>query len=427
MFYKVENMSNEVNGKHLSPLKHPQQDFFIADIFDAISLQLDIASMEYPLFALKAGIKKSREFQQGNFSIKISPSVDYGLATIHDKDIWIYCISKLMQGIREGVEISRVVHFTIYDYLKTTNRGVSGEYYENTKNALDRLAGTRITTNIETANRREARGFGLIDAWKIVEEKDGRMIRVSVTLPEWLYRSIESKSVLTISPDYFRLRKPLDRRIYELARKHCGQNNQWTFNLDTLQKRTGSTSNLRLFRQAIRSLAKSNQLPDYSVQYNQEKDQVTFFNRFTKNEAYITESEFIQLGYGKDSYQTVIEALSQGKKIPKDLQEKYNVTDKSFIQAKNTASKVDCLKQSAQKYFVLDQAVIERICNTISKNIHSGPFMTEEVKQSMIKIEINEIYDQIANTHIVTDENKTSLSEGRFKEILYDIFNIPKA
>lgn len=264
---------------HLNPIKHPQQDFFIADIFDAISLQLDMTSMEFPLFALKAGDKKERSYKKGNFSIDIVPSVKYGLATIHDKDIWIYCISKIMQATREQQEISRVVHFTIYDYLKTTNRAIGGRQYELTKDSLDRLRSTSITTNIETDGKREARGFGLIDSWHIVEEKDGRMIRVSVTLPDWLYRSITSKSVLTISPDYFRLRKPLDRRIYELARKHCGNNSSWKFDLKTLHDRSGSTASMKEFRKAIKSLAESNQLPDYSVEFDGKKNQVTFVKR----------------------------------------------------------------------------------------------------------------------------------------------------
>ncbi|MDI2113804.1 replication initiator protein A [Commensalibacter nepenthis] len=190
--------------------------------------------MEHPLFALKAGNTKFREYKHNNFSISIAPHSKYGMATIHDKDIWIYCISKLMQAVYEEKEISRTVHFTIYDYLITTNRGTSGQYYELAKMALERLAGTRITTNIETAQTREAHGFGLVDSWRVVEEKDGRMVRVSVTLPDWLYRSIISNQVLTISPDYFRLRKPLDRRIYELARKHCGSQKEWKIRLELL-------------------------------------------------------------------------------------------------------------------------------------------------------------------------------------------------
>lgn len=261
---------------HLAPIKHPQKDFFIADLFDSISFQSDIASMEHPLFALKAGDKKERLYEYKNISIIVAPSAKYGLATIHDKDIWIYCISKLMQAMYEGEEISRTVRFTIYDYLVTTNRGTSGEYYEKAKDALDRLRSTTITTNIETATKKESRGFGLVDSWHIVEEKDGRMIRVEVTLPEWLYRSIINKQVLTISSDYFRLRKPLDRRIYELARKHCGNQSDWKIGLDLLHKKTGTTSPLRKFRFNIRSLVNSDELPDYHIHYDAVNDTVIF-------------------------------------------------------------------------------------------------------------------------------------------------------
>ena len=266
-------------SNHLSPVKHPQQDFFIADIFDTISLQLDMNSMEHPLFALKAGDKKAREYNQNGLNILVTPTVTHGMATIHDKDIWIYCISKLMQAVREGAVTSRTVHFTIYDYLKVTNRGTSGRDYIETKNSLERLSGTRISTEYIKDGKRIAEGFGLVDSWQIVEEKDGRMIRVEVTLPTWLYRSVTTKSVLTISPDYFRLRKPLDRRIYELARKHCGKNQSWKFDLKTLHHRSGSTASIKVFRAAIKSLAESNQLPDYCVELDAKKNQVIFSRR----------------------------------------------------------------------------------------------------------------------------------------------------
>lgn len=274
----VEGETKSVS-QHLTPIKHPQQDFFIADIFDAISLQMDMASMEYPLFALKAGDSRVRKYHQKGFDVVIAPNPVYGMATIHDKDIWVYCISKIMQAVKEESPVSRTVNFTLYDYLKTTNRSTGGKDYERAKDSLDRLRSTSITTNIETNERRESQGFGLIDSWRVVEEKDGRMVRVSVTLPDWLYRSITSKSVLTISPDYFRLRKPLDRRIYELARKHCGHNSYWKFDLKTLHERSGSTASLKEFRKAIKSLAESNQLPDYSVEFDGTKNQVIFFRK----------------------------------------------------------------------------------------------------------------------------------------------------
>lgn len=264
---------------HLLPIRHPKQDFFIADLFDAITFRDDIASMEYPLFALKSADTRIVEYELNNFKTTIRPTVKIGRATIHDKDIWIYCISKLRQAIFEGKEVSRTVRFTIYDYLVTTNRTTSGKDYENTKLSLDRLSGTRIKTEIETDKKREAYGFGLVDSWKIIEEKDGRMIRVEVTLPDWLFRSVTSNAVLKISPDYFRLRKPLDRRIYELSRKHCGNQKEFLIGLDKLYSKSGSTASKREFRRAIKALVNSNELPDYKIQYLADKDQVMFINR----------------------------------------------------------------------------------------------------------------------------------------------------
>ena len=68
------------------------------------------------------------------------------------------------------------------------------------------------------------------------------MIHVTVTLSDWMYRSVVSKSVLTLHRDYFQLRKPLERRVYEIARKHCGRQAEWRIGLETLLKKTGSTS-----------------------------------------------------------------------------------------------------------------------------------------------------------------------------------------
>ncbi len=37
----------------------------------------------------------------------------------------------------------------------------------------------------------------------------GRMVAVSITLSDWLFQAVLSRSVLTLSRDYFRMRKPL--------------------------------------------------------------------------------------------------------------------------------------------------------------------------------------------------------------------------
>lgn len=57
------------------------------------------------------------------------------------------------------------------------------------------------------------------------------MIELEVTLSEWLYNSVIGEEILSIDHDYFRLRKPIERRIYEIARKHCGKQKKWYIGL----------------------------------------------------------------------------------------------------------------------------------------------------------------------------------------------------
>lgn len=262
----------------LAPVRHPQLDFFVADILD-VSAKGDVASMEHPLFALKAGDMRVKSYKRGDVKVTVKPGHG-GCATIHDKDIWIYCISQLVAAMNQGREdVGRVVRFIAHDFLVSTNRRTDGDSYERMADAMGRLRGTSIETDIATAGQREREGFGLIDSWRVIEKTSGgRMVAVEVTLPNWLYRSVQAKQVLTLSPDYFRIRKPLDRRIYELARKHCGNQKQWQCTLKTLYEKSGSTDALRNFRGAVRTLAESDQLPDYRVQLD-DSDLVTFSRR----------------------------------------------------------------------------------------------------------------------------------------------------
>lgn len=121
----------------------------------------------------------------------------------------------------------------------------------------------------------------MIDKWVILEEKKGKLDigMVEVTLPDWLYQALHKKKILKISQDYFRIRKAIDRRIYEIARKHCGNQGEFTIALDKLYLKTGSTALLKMFRHNIKQLAKANDLPDYSIRYDVKADRVIFNNR----------------------------------------------------------------------------------------------------------------------------------------------------
>jgi plasmid replication initiation protein len=240
-------------------------DFFVCDILDALPKD-DLVSMEHPIFSLATRPDlRILHYAHNNVTITVVPSVK-GLATLFDKDILIYCISQLMAAQNAGRTISQTLHLTAHDLLVATNRETSGDGYARLREAFERLAGTRITTNILTGGLEVTTGFGLIEGWQIVRHtRAGRMVQVSVTLSDWLFRAVTAKSVLTLSRDYFRLRKPLERRIYELARKHCGRQAEWRVSVETLCKKSGSASPRRVFRKMIRDMILADQLPEYHL------------------------------------------------------------------------------------------------------------------------------------------------------------------
>mgnify|MGYP001813423456 CR=1 FL=1 len=252
-------------GAGLLPDRHPTTDFFVCDILGA-SPKDDLASMEHPIFSLSTRPdRRILNYVHNDTSVQVTPSVK-GRATIHDKDILIYCVSQLMAAMNAGRAISRQLTLRAHDLLVATNRDTSGDSYTRLREAFERLAGTRITTNLETAGLETTSGFGLIESWQIVRKaKGGRMVSVKVVLSEWLFRAVQAKSVLTLSRDYFRLRKPLERRLYELARKHCGRQPEWQVSVTVLHKKSGSASPLRVFRAAVRRMIAQDHLPGYTM------------------------------------------------------------------------------------------------------------------------------------------------------------------
>ena len=269
--------------KGLLRQRHPNRDFFLADLFD-YALKDDGASMEAPIFTLSTKPDVSIwtwESKDGSKKIKVSPSVE-GRATQFDKDVLIYVVSQLTEALNRGRDDAqnRTVRFTVYDYLVVTNRGVSGDDYKRLQDSFERLAGTRITTDIRTGGERVKEGFGIIDSWRIVEKsrEDERMIAVEITLSKWLFNAVQAFEVLTIHPDYFRLRKPLARRLYELARKHCGHQISWAIGLELLRDKAGSKSTIKEFRRMVRAIEADDSLPEYRLCLGQD-DKVTFYVR----------------------------------------------------------------------------------------------------------------------------------------------------
>jgi len=271
--------SDTPNIENLLPDRHPQQETFICDVADAV-LKDDMASMEHPFFSLsKKPDTTPRRYENGNKWLEVIPSVK-GIATIYDKDVLIYCISQMIHKSNQGESLSRYIKINAHELLIFTNRSTGGKNYEQLRDALDRLDGTRVRTNVRTADKEVHEGFGLIESFKIIRsEKTGRIFEMAVTLSEWVFNAIAANEVLTIDPTYFRLRKAIERRVYEIARKHCGKQKSWSISIANLKKKCGSRAPTKGFRHDIKQIAEGNHLPQYAVTYDDERDVVTFFNR----------------------------------------------------------------------------------------------------------------------------------------------------
>lgn len=75
--------------------------------------------------------------------------------------------------------------------------------------------------------------------------------------------------VLTLDRRYFQLAKPLERRLYELTRKHVGQQASFKIGIDKLRGKSGSQSTLKEFRRLLEAIISDDlthdHMPGYSI------------------------------------------------------------------------------------------------------------------------------------------------------------------
>jgi plasmid replication initiation protein len=247
-----------------------QIDLFVESLI-AAPLRDDRATMEFPFFALqKRPLLTPIIYQDGNVSIRISPG-ERGIATIWDKDVLIYLSSLINAKIERGEEVSRTVRVAAYDMLRVTRRHTGKNGYQEIYDALFRLRSTTITTDIQSGGERETRGFGWIDSFRILtkENKAGNRVMqgLEITLNDWTFRAlVKDRRVLAMNPAYFDLTGGLERRLYEIARKHVGRQTEWKISLLLLAKKCGTMQrNLRRFKFDLKELAELDRLPDYQM------------------------------------------------------------------------------------------------------------------------------------------------------------------
>lgn len=241
----------------------------------------DLSTMEFPVFALQAHTRKKlassgasrsslliREFRRGTYWMRVIPSA-FGPATINDKDLLIYAMSMVVAVVDSGARLpsDRRVRILVGDFIRHTGRSDGGASYERVLDMCRRLRGTTLETNIRTLTEEETKGFSLIDDYTVVRStRSGKgATEIEITLSEWFWRHAAGLDVLTLSPGYFQLSRPLEKRLYELARKHVGQQPMWKIDIRLLQEKCGSTRELKYFRRDLQEVVDDNTMPEYRV------------------------------------------------------------------------------------------------------------------------------------------------------------------
>ena len=227
--------------------------------------------MEYPFFAIsKQPVFETRIYDDGKVRIEVKAG-HRGLATIWDKDILIYVASQINRMLNEGVTVTQKVRFHAHDFFISCGRSAGGRAYEDLVSAFDRLQSTSIRTNIATKNGQTERTFfSWIKSGRMTERIiNGKPVlgMCEVELEDWVWRQIvEDRTILSIDSAYFQLTSGVARRVYELARKHCGRQPHWTISLPKLAEKIGySEDDKRNFKRFLGQIVEANDLPEYEV------------------------------------------------------------------------------------------------------------------------------------------------------------------
>lgn len=232
--------------------------------------------MERPFFSLaKSKRVKPIDYRSpdGKLWVHVSGNPDYGMATIWDADILIYCASMLADMARRGInDVPRKLHLMPYDLLRAIGRQPTGRAYELLGQALDRLVSTTVKTNIRAENRREAT-FSWLDGWtQLVDETTERSRGMTIELSSWFYEGVMmTGGVLSIDRAYFDISGGRERWLYKVARKHAGGagGGGFAISMPTLFEKSGAEGQYRRFKFEIAKIAERNELPGYALTLEQ--------------------------------------------------------------------------------------------------------------------------------------------------------------
>lgn len=238
----------------------------------ASNIYCDNFSLEYPLFSVSTVVKETLEFDVSNMKVVLSPNTKHGMATMYDKQIWLYIFSKCVTAYENDGTLTPYITFSAYDcfkFISNTTR-LGDNHYKRLNDALHRLKTTEVSLLGSYGEDTIDISFSYIDLLLIhtrkkqpakYDETTGKKLPIKlekgevvsgmyyVKLGDYALELIsKSTNHMSLHADYFKVNSNLKRRFYEISLKRCGGNrltHRW--GIDLLQQKVGSTASTRSF------------------------------------------------------------------------------------------------------------------------------------------------------------------------------------
>ena len=226
--------------------------------------------MDYPLFSLaKKPQTEPARYEIDGVNIEIRPSAG-GIATMYDKEIVLYAISHINARHRRGEKPDNVIVFAAHDFFRaTTVSRPSKRDYDRFNEALGRLQGTQIKTNIRTGNAGSKGWFSwlaeAVSTTRTMPDGTEQLEFVKVQLCDWLYRAIvNDREIYDYHDDYFRLNLT-ERRLYELA--HCyARDDEYEMPIELFAQKIGSSAPIKKLKNTLKEIEAENRIPEYRAE-----------------------------------------------------------------------------------------------------------------------------------------------------------------
>jgi len=222
-------------------------------------------NFEVSLYSTRANDMDVRRITYKDWYLELKPS-SLGLPTYRDSDIITYCATWLNHAAQLEFNDckSPFIRFKINDFITFAKRNKNGNSVADMIESLDRLAGSKIATNIHPdfmegkgEGEEEVLTFGYINAYSTQRNENGAITDVIIEMNPRFYRialEFSSEGALVLDHRYFDL-TPFQRAIYSVFVTFCSYEDNATIpcilTMEELWTRAGKQWEFRYFKNSL--------------------------------------------------------------------------------------------------------------------------------------------------------------------------------